>query len=1505
MEHIYSTKTGLEIAVIGISGKFPQSNSIDEFWQNLVQGKELISQFNQEETKAGAILDNIDLFDAAFFGFNPREAANMDPQHRLFLECAWGALENAGYDSKQEERPIGVFTGVGVSTYLLYNLFPNQDLMQSVGTLQSLIGTDKDYLPTRLSYKLNLTGPSVSVQTACSSSLVAVHMACQSLLSGECDIALAGGVSIKTPQNAETLSPGGIISPDGHCRAFDAKANGTLGGNGVGVVVLKRLEDAVADRDYIYAVVKGSAINNDGALKVGYTAPSQDGQAKVIRAAQVMGEVEPETITYMEAHGTGTPLGDPIEVAAMTQAFRVNTDKKGYCAIGSVKTNVGHLDAAAGIAGFIKTVLALHHKLIPPSLNFETPNPQIDFENSPFYVNNRLSDWKNEGISRRAGVSSFGFGGTNAHVILEEAPTVAESNPVETPQLLLLSAKTSSALEIKTANLVKYLKSNPQLNLADVAYTLQIGRREFEHRRMVVGTDLQDALIVLESNEPQRVFSQYQQTSEPPVIFMFAGQGAQYVNMARELYETGEIFKQECDRLFDLLKPHLEFDLRSCLFPEDAEVEIATQQLQQTAVTQPALFVIEYALAKLWMSWGIHPRGMIGHSIGEYVAACLAGVFSLEDALALVAARGKLMQQAESGKMLSVGLSVEEVESFLGKNLSVAAVNSPCLCVVSGTTEAIEQLEKLLQENQINCRSLHTNHAFHSPMMDSIVEPFLQLVKQVKLNPPKIPFISNVTGTWIAPGEATAPIYWARHLRQPVQFAPGIAELIKDSQAVFLEVAPGRTLSTLVKQQVPGRVILSSLRHPKEEQKDVTLLLNTLGKLWLAGISVNWSGFYENKKASRIPLPTYPFERQRYWIEASNKSINNHQLTLDKKPDIADWFSVPSWKRSFKQLTSLIKNKKHYFVIFVDEIGLGDALSDRLINEWEQQVIKVKIGEYFCQINDNTFSINPGIATDYEKLFKELIKLEQIPILVHCWSVNPYQSWEKYQKLGFWSLLYLAQAIGNQNFIHPLQIKVISSNIQEVIGNEIIFPEKAVILGACNVIPQEYPNISFQNIDIASSELINSLSSELQNQLVTEILADSSDIILAYRNNHRWVQTFEPVKLANTSNQTSLREEGVYLITGGIGDIGLAIAEYLAQTVKAKLALVGRSQFPDKSEWKQWLDSHNDEDTCSQKIRKLQTIENLGAEVLILSADVANYEQMHSAVNQIYENFGQINGVIHAAGVRGLSEIQLKTPEMTESVFAAKVQGTLVIDKIFKECKLDFLILWSSISSFVGGFLQVDYSGASAFIDRFSHCTHQKTIVINWDTWQEVGMALMIPSLPSELQQRHNEAVKKGMFLHEGIEAFSRIISSQIDRVIVTTRDVEEIIAEYDLRRSKYEQTISQVAASKEIYPRPDLSTTYVAPRNKIEQQIAEIWQELLGIEKIGIYDDFFEFGGHSLLATQFTSRLREIFQIQISLQEIFDAKTIAEISQKIEAVNTNNSNTIKAVSRQAYRVNL
>ncbi|GAX42272.1 putative beta-ketoacyl synthase [Tolypothrix sp. NIES-4075] len=1320
-----SESNGLEIAIIGISGRFAGSKNLQEFWHNLMNGVELTSVFpnndnNQGKIKAGSVLENIDLFDASFFGFSPREAEILDPQHRLFLECAWEALETAGYDSQREKSAIGIYAGVGMGYYLYYNLYPNHDLMQSIGGLQTLISVDKDYVPSRVSYKLNLTGPSVSVGTACSSSLVAVHLACQSLLSGECNMALAAGVAVKVPQNELTLSPGEIISPDGHCRAFDAEANGTIGGNGIGVVVLKRLEDAIADQDYIYAVIKGSAINNDGGAKIGYTAPSEDGQARVIHAAQVMAEVAPETITYMEAHGTGTPLGDPIEIAAMTQAFRVSTQKKGYCAIGSVKTNVGHLDAAAGITGLIKTSLALHHKLLPPSINFETPNPQIDFENSPFYVNNQLAEWKTNNIPRRAGVSSFGIGGTNAHVILEEAPPVEASSSSRSQQLLLLSAKTATALQTATANLVHHFKQHPTENLADIAYTLQVGRQVFNHRCMVVVENSADAIAVLESLDGKRVITQFQEADLSSVVFMFTGQGSQYANMAKELYQTEAKFRQECDRCCELLQPYLGFDLRSYLYPSKAETATATQQLQQTSIAQPALFVIEYALAQLWISWGIVPQVMIGHSIGEYVAATLAGVFSLEDALSLVAKRGKLMQQLPTGAMLSVSLSKEEVQLLLNSQLSLAATNAPSLSVVSGSLEAIEELEQQLISKGVDYRRLHTSHAFHSAMMDSMIEPFTEYLKKVNFNPPQIPFISNLTGTWITPKEATDPHYWAQHLRQRVRFSEGIAELLSDANRIFLEVGPGRTLSTLTKQQASGKLVLSSLRHPKDEQSDVAFLLNTLGKLWLTGISVNWSEFYAQEKRHRLPLPTYPFERQRYWIDPPQPSISSQQLTLEAKPDIADWFYIPSWKRSIVQLHQ--KQVKSCYLVFLDECGLGVQLVKQLQNQG-QEVISVSAGSEFAQQGEDVYTINPQQRHDYDALLKALITQNKSPkTIVHLWTVTPNEHTNDIQATGFYSLLFLAQAIGKQNLTDDLQITVISNHLQEVTKEEILYPEKATLLGAVKTIPQEYPNINCRSVDVILGQ-----EEKFIKQLLTEITTPSADKIIAYRGNNRWVQTFEPVQLNETEETPYLRPRGVYLITGGLGGIGLVLAEYLAKTVQAKLVLIGRSTLPKPEEWSQWLATHNQQDAVSEKICKIRELEQMGAEVLLVSADVSNLEQMQHSLAIAQQRFGQINGVIHAAGVPGGGVIQRKTLSETEKIFAPKVTGTLVLDTVLKDIQLDFFVLCSSLASVLGGFGQVDYCAANAFLDAFAHYKNSTnstyTTCINWDAWQEVGMA--------------------------------------------------------------------------------------------------------------------------------------------------------------------------------------
>ncbi|MBW4553600.1 MAG: SDR family NAD(P)-dependent oxidoreductase [Aphanocapsa sp. GSE-SYN-MK-11-07L] len=1575
-------KNGLEIAIIGLAGRFPGSQTLEAFWNNLKAGVESISVLPQggqaklnganQSIKAAAILQDIEWFDAAFFGFNPREAETMDPQHRLFLECAWEALEHAGYNTETEARPIGVYAGVGMGTYLLYNLSPNHDLMASRGFLQTLVGVDKDYLSTRVSYKLNLTGPSMSVGTACSSSLTAVHLACQSLLSGECDMALAAGVAVKVPQNELTLSPDEIVAADGHCRAFDARANGTVGGNGIGAVVLKRLEDAVCDRDSIYAVIKGSAINNDGALKVGYTAPSQEGQTKVIRAAQVMAEVEPDTITYMETHGTGTPLGDPIEIAAMTQAFRSATTSKRYCAIGSVKTNVGHLDAAAGIAGLIKTTLALHHQTLPPSLNFETPNAEIDFANSPFYVNTELTQWTANGMPRRAGVSSFGFGGTNVHLILEEAPSRTFSSPSRSQQLLVLSAKTRSALETATAQLAHHLQQHPDLNLADVAYTLQVGRQAFEHRRIMVAANLENAVQALESSGSPHVFTQLQESSNRSVVFMFPGQGAQYVNMARELYECEVIFRDICDRCCDLLQPQLGFDLRQILYPTEQDLETAAQKLQQTAITQPALFVIEYALAKLWMSWGIQPVAMIGHSIGEYVAACLAGVFSLEDALSLVVTRGQLMQQQPSGAMLSVGLLLEDIQRLLGEinaKLAIAANNSPDLSVVSGSSEAIQHLEHRLTEQGVNTHRLHTSHAFHSESMDAIAEPFRLVVAKMRLRSPQIPFISNVTGTWITTTDATNPDYWAQHLRQTVHFTEGIAELLKDSARVFLEVGPGRTLSTFVKQQLTvkqqatERVILSSLRHPKDQLSDQALLLNTLGRLWLAGVQVNWWGFYQDENRDRLPLPTYPFERQRYWIEPPAPSVvSHHSVALEKKSDLTDWFYIPSWKRS---ISALIQSQEvpSCSLVLMDESGLGIQLVKRL-EQQGQAVITVKVGSDFTQIRANEYRLNPHCRSDYDALLKELLVQQKRPnAIVHLWTITPeafvqsgLERLEHAQEHGFYSLLFLAQALGKQNLTDKLHLTVISNNLQSVIGEEKIDPEKSVLLGPVKVIGQEYSNIRCCSVDVTLPAAGSSQEQQLIDQLLTEISVPRLDQIVAFRGGHRWVQTFEPVRLAETLEEAPcLRQAGVYLITGGLGGIGLVLAEHLAKTVNAKLVLTGRSELPDRNEWSHWLETHDETDLVSRKLQKVIALEALGAEVLVVSADVTHLEHMQRAIAQAQERFGQINGVIHAAGVPGGGVIQRKTREEAERVLAPKIRGTWVLDTVLQSVELDFFVLCSSLASTIGIVGQVDYAAANAFLDAFTHYKSATkgtfTTCINWDAWQEVGMAadaakplqpisdLSDPPQPlkpvnhplfDDCQPRtstpdragsstqtvaplhlHSEAfpseafLREGLLPSEGIKVFKRILGSKLPQVLVSTRDLLDRV---DLHSSG--RAVGSLAAgdqthpfekphqSEPTHPRPELSQEYRSPGTELEQAIASIWQRFLGVNRVGIHDSFFELGGHSLMATQVIAQIGAAAKLDLSLNILFDHPTIAEIAQYIDKLHCAAQNLQTPVSQ-------
>ncbi|HEX8148769.1 MAG TPA: type I polyketide synthase [Pyrinomonadaceae bacterium] len=877
--------TGSEVAVVGMAGRFPAAANVEDFWRNLRDGLDAVSRLTPDEVEAlglspealrggnyvnaAYVLEGVETFDAAFFGINPREAEILDPQHRLFLECAWEALEHAGYDPERYEGAVGVYGGAKLSTYL-FNLYAEGGTLAALSRVQIVMANDKDHLTTRVSYKLNLRGPSVNVQTTCSTSLVAVHLACQSLLNGECDMALAGGVAVTVPQKTGYFyQEGNINSPDGSCRAFDADAMGTVGGNGVGIVVLKRLADALADGDCVHALVRGSAVNNDGSLKVGYTAPSVEGQAKVIAEALAIAEVEPDTISYVEAHGTGTTLGDPIEIAALTKAFRAGTERKGFCAIGSVKTNVGHLDTAAGVAGLIKTVLALKHGELPPSLHFKRPNPKIDFDATPFVVNHTLRAWEANGSPRRAGVSSFGIGGTNAHVVVEEAPDPEPSGASRPWQLFTLSARSAAALDAATENLAEHLRRNPEQNLADAAYTLHVGRKAFGHRRALVCRDAAGAVAALAGTDPGRVFTGPElRGGARPVAFMFSGQGAQHVGMGAGLYESEETFRAEIDRCAELLRPHLGADLRDTLYPRPEGRAAAEGRINQTAYTQPALFAVEYALARQWMAWGLRPQAFIGHSIGEYVAACLSGVMSLEDALSLVAARGRLMQQLPAGVMLAVPLAEAEVEELLGPGLSLAAVNGPRTCVASGAEEAVGRLEESLRARGVEGRRLHTSHAFHSEMMEPILGRFTEVVRSVSLRPPRVPYVSNVTGAWVTAEEATDPTYWARHLRRTVRFAEGVGLLLGEGERVLLEVGPGRTLGTLAQARAGDSpaAVLDTLPRPGAKASDVEHVLQTLGRLWASGVEVDWKGFHAGERRARVPLPTYPFERRRFWV---------------------------------------------------------------------------------------------------------------------------------------------------------------------------------------------------------------------------------------------------------------------------------------------------------------------------------------------------------------------------------------------------------------------------------------------------------------------------------------------------------------------------------------------------------------------------------------------------------------------------------------------------------------
>jgi phthiocerol/phenolphthiocerol synthesis type-I polyketide synthase E len=1341
------------IAIIGLACRVPGAGDSTEFWRNLAGGVESLQVCTLEEQAAlgvpehwlndpyfvpvSAGLDDVAGLDAAFFGLSAPEAEIRDPQHRLFLELAYTALEDSGYDPARYPGEIGVYAGSGEDAYQWLNTRRNPRAFAASGPLGLAISSHSDYVATFASFKLNLRGPSLTVHTACSSSMVAIHLACEALRNGECDIALGGGVNIDLPLGwGYMYFDGAIYSPDGHTRTFDAGAAGTIWSDGGGVIVLKRLADALADGDHVRAVILGNAINNDGRAKVGFTAPSQEGQATVIAQALATAAVNPRTISYVEAHGTATAVGDPIEIAALSSVYQRYSADTGWCAIGSVKTNIGHLGAAAGVAGVIKTVLALEHELIPPSLNYESPNPKISFTDSAFQIAADATRWARGPVPRRAGVSAFGVGGTNAHLILEEAPVVARDRTGSRPaQLIMLSARTSTALTSAGQRLAARLADEQTaLDLADVAGTLRVGRRELPHRLAVVATSPADAAAALASS--RRRIAAVATPAPPKVAFLFSGQGSQYPGMGRELYGAEPAFRDAAGECFGELPGRLGDELRELMFA--ASGEPASTRLQQTEVAQPALFVLEYALARLWQSWGVEPAAMAGHSIGEYVAATLAGVFSLADALRVVAARGRLMQQLAAGAMLAVQSGEAGLRARLPDLLSVAAVNGPRSCVVSGPEAEVTRFASQLDHEGVGSRRLRTSHAFHSRMMEPALAAFREVVAGVALQPPRRDFLSDVTGDWITPAEATDPSYWARHLRETVRFGDCLTTLLGEDAWLLVECGPGRQLCGLAGPAQRGDRVAAvpSLPGPGDRKGDAEVIYAAAGRLWASGVALDERGFGD--PGYRVPLPGYPWERQPYWIKPQPGGS-----AIDAPPDLRsggprpvdEWFAVPTWRQL--PPPGPAGEPVSRCLVFADRDAASGAVSTALgaAGVWQQAVL-VRPGEAFGRDAAGGYTVRPGMREDYDALVADLGPGGVPSRIVHAWALDtpPAQdataTWQALDST-FFSLLALVQAVAQAGPDSPVHLDVLTAGTADVTGPDLVRPEHAVVAGIARVAPLELPWLSVRHVDLDPGQVPGGApraAARLAAELLTPPGGAAGEVAL--RGGRRWRREYEQVTVpADQEGRLpgpGLRDGGVYVITGGLGGIGITLAETLATGVRARLALVSRSGLPPRAEWDGFTALHGAGGRAGRAMAAIARMEDAGAEVLVLAADVATAEGAQQVRAAVLERFGRVDGIVHAAGVPGGGMAEVKERGAAEQVLAPKVAGTLALRAAFGHLDLDFVVLCSSTTAVAGGFGQVDYCAANSFLDAHARSAHgwkAPVISVNWGGWREVGMA--------------------------------------------------------------------------------------------------------------------------------------------------------------------------------------
>lgn len=1525
MRTVWSAKDGpwrgAGVAVVGMAGRFPQARSVDELWRNLSEGRDCISRLTEDELRAegvddatrrherfvpaGAVLEDIDLFDAELFKVGPREAESMDPQQRLLLEVVHEALDDAGVDPQRDGR-VGMYAGGRLSGYWL-QLLHDPEFMSTMGWHQVAAGNDKDFLATQVSYRFDLHGPSVNVQAACSTSLLAVSLAADALVADHCDVAVAGGVSVAVPHRTGYLyQPGGIASPDGVCRPFDAGANGSVLGNGVAVVVLKTVERALADRDRILAVLRSTAVNNDGRSKSSFAAPSVEGQTQVIATALRHAAVTSTDIGYVETHGTGTALGDPIEATALGRAF---AGRRGDpVGIGSVKSNLGHLDPAAGVTSLIKVVLALSRQEIPPSIHYERPNPAVDLPELGLRVVTELQPWPTGGRPRRAGVSSFGIGGTNVHVVLEEAPAEPPlGDRTEDAQLLVVSAASSAALEEASQQLADKLDVG-HAPLADVAFTLH-HRRALAVRRWVVAATSGEAAAALRAESPPTA-TRSGQNGE--VCLLLPGQGAQHTGMGRDLYRTEPSFRAAFDEAAELCGRYLDTDLREFVvldrYDEDDE-----ERIRQTVIAQPLLFAVEHACAALWRHWGVEPAVVLGHSVGELVGASLCGVMSLEDAARVVAARGRLMQAAPEGAMLAVSVDADTALAMEDDEVRVSAFNGPRQQTLSAPLSRVQDLEEQLTTRGVPWQRLRTSHAFHHPSMAQAAAELDLLLREVDLRPPDRPFFSTVTGSRMTPEQAVDPAFWASGVTGPVRFSHAVAELVAESGRVLLECGPGSTLTTLTRAQTTdgSTVLCTSMPAPGSRDRDRVTTLRALGALWQAGVPVDWSEVWRDHDARRVSLPAYPFQRRRYWRESVAGSPRPPAVAppatarFDAAPVMSAAATgaspplqgpngapspvapptgqqptahVPVWQPAGAPPSG--GESSACWLVLAEPGGLGAALPGALMSAGAD-VVTVVPAPAFAQGTGPAFGVDPGSAEDARRLVQALDAVDPARRevrMVNTWTTEPPTGPHSVDRslrgvrLGFRAPMVLLQALVRAGR-RVTGMDTVTTQLLVAAGSEAPDPTFAPALGLVRVLPQEWPDCRARLIDLERPTNPGHAHLLLA-ALVAELLARGTEPVVAYRGGLRLVESFQPVELPPPDALLPhLRPGGTYLVTGGFGGIGGVLARALATVARPHLVLVGRHG------------TAADGEPGEAARRLVSELEQLGAQVTTAAADVTRPEQVEGLVRELGVRFGPIAGAIHAAGVPGGGLLATREPDAADAVFAPKTAGTVALLAALVPHRPDFVGLCSSFAAVGGGTGQADYSGANAALDALAW--YGRTIglpvtSIAWPAWRDVGMAARM-ALPPELAAMKAQSLATGIDPADGVRLFASLMVAGYPQVILPP------VSPGGAPPAPSAQPAASAGPVGSDQPVPAAQRTTAGPqvdgaddaelRGVLRDRLRELWVDALGAQPADVDRDFFELGGQSLLGLQIVGRISEQFSVPIELNDLLQHPTVADLA--------------------------